>query len=200
MKKIKGYNIIKEKTNELLVSIEIGNDEVIERNGYKVIPFYEEGNPTIEQNAGENRIEGGVVSISGSVSEKHTCKECVGEIVFKGKKAYCKNRNCDLPACDNFKPKKESHYRPFNDCNELIEHYQKKYESAVGCDIYFPSLYKPNIWVKSKYCGDCQLLITGFTLDDEGIPNVWLTDSWITLEKLFDDLVFLDDSPCGVEE
>lgn len=115
---------------------------------------------TIEQNAGENQIEGGVVSISGSV---------------------------------------EKQYRPFKDCNELIEHYQKKCESAVGCDIYFPSLYKPNILVKSKYCRDCQLLITGFTLDDEGIPNVWLTDSWITLEKLFDDFVFLDDSPCGVE-
>jgi hypothetical protein len=58
MEKIKGYNIVKEKTNELLVSIEIGNDEVIEKDGYKVIPFYEEGNPTIEQNAGENQIEG----------------------------------------------------------------------------------------------------------------------------------------------
>lgn len=115
---------------------------------------------TIEQNAGENQIEGGVVGISGSI---------------------------------------EKQYRPFKNCDELIEHYQKKYQSAVGCDIYFPSLYKPNIWAKSKYCGDCQLLITGFTLDDEGIPNVWLTDSWITLEKLFDDFVFLDDSPIGVE-
>ena len=49
MKQIKGYNIVKEKTNELLVSIKIGNDEVIERDGYKVIPFYEEENYTVEQ-------------------------------------------------------------------------------------------------------------------------------------------------------
>lgn len=79
MKKIKGYNIVKEKTNELLVSIEIGNNEVIEKDGYKVIPFYEEENPTIEQNAGENQIEGGVISISGSVNIpdiKLECKTC----------------------------------------------------------------------------------------------------------------------------
>ena len=35
---------------------------------YRIKP---EENYTIEQNAGENQIEGGVVSISGSVSEKH---------------------------------------------------------------------------------------------------------------------------------
>ncbi|MBO7695685.1 MAG: hypothetical protein J6W16_06705 [Methanobrevibacter sp.] len=80
MKKIKGYNIVKEKTNELLVSIEIGNDEVIEKDGYKVIPFYEEENPTIEQNAGENRIEGGVVSVSGSVSKHRPFNNC-GELI-----------------------------------------------------------------------------------------------------------------------
>lgn len=48
MKKIKGYNIVKEKTNELLVSIEIGNDEVIEKDGYRVIPFYEEPNEQMQ--------------------------------------------------------------------------------------------------------------------------------------------------------
>lgn len=71
---------------------------------------------------------------------------------------------------DEFKPKNkltesQKHYRPFKDCNELIEHYQKKYESAVGCDIYFPSLYKPCIWVRDKTeaaKGDIEL-ITGFT-------------------------------------
>jgi hypothetical protein len=160
MKKIKGYNIVKEKTNELLVSIEIGNDEVIERDGYKVIPFYEEGNPTIEQNAGENRIEGGVVSISGSVSEKKL--------------------------------------RPFKDCEELIEHYQRKYKSAVGRDIYFPSLYKPCIWIRDKTedaKGDIEL-ITGFT--EHG--NVLVNGTSYPLQHLFQMYEFLDGTPCGVEE
>ena len=94
MKKIKGYNIVKEKTNELLVSIEIGNDEVIEKDGYKVIPFYEEENPTIEQNAGENRVEGGVLSLSGSVSEKHYRQfEDTAELMVH----YSKHFNIDFP-------------------------------------------------------------------------------------------------------
>lgn len=155
MKKIKGYNIVKEKTNELLVSIEIGNNEVIERDGYKVIPFYEEENQTIEQNAGDNKIEGGVVS---SV---------------------------------------EKHYRPFNNCNELIEHYQKKYKSAVGCDIYFPSLYKPCIWIRDKTedaKGDIEL-ITGFT--EHG--NVLLNGTSYPLQILFQMYEFLDGTPVGVE-
>lgn len=57
-----------------------------------------------------------------------------------------------------------------------------------------------NIWVKSKFDNNCVLQITGYTVDDEGKHCVWLTDSWITLEKLFDDWLFLDDSPIGLEE
>ena len=156
-----------------------------------------EENYTIKQNCGENRVEGGVLSVSGSVLEMHTCKECVGETVFRGKKAYCKNKNCDLPACDNFKPK-EKRYHPFNNCEELIEHYQKKYKSAVGCDIYFPSLYKPCIWVRDKTedaKGDIEL-ITGFT--EHG--NVLLNGTSYPLQHLFQMYEFLDGSPCGVEE
>ena len=99
---------------------------------------------------------------------KYMCKKCAGEepeetdhsCNCKGCK-YISLESVDEPCCDCIDSDKyKSQFRPFKDCNELIEHYQKKYESAVGCDIYFPSLYKPNIWVKSKYCGDCQLLIT----------------------------------------
>ena len=194
MKKIKGYNIVKEKTNELLVSIEIGNDEVIERNGYKVIPFYEEGNPTIEQNCGENRVEGGVLSVSGSVSEKHTCKEFIGETVFKGKKAYCKNRNCDLPACDNFKPKKEKHCRPFKDCSELIE-YWYDFTGVINCS---PKLFMPEIWVKHKRYGT-ENLIMAFDNDNESIGGscVFIQDQWFTLQELYENFVFLDGSCIG---
>lgn len=92
----------------------------------------------------------------------------------------------------------QKHYRPFKDCNELIEHYQKKYESAVGCDIYFPSLYKPCIWVRDKTeaaKGDIEL-ITGFT--EHG--NVLLNGTSYPLQHLFQMYEFLDGSPCGVEE
>ena len=119
-------------------------------------------NYTVEQNAGENRIEGGVVGISGSV---------------------------------------EKQYRPFKDCNELIEHYQKKNESAVGCGIYFPSLYKPCIWVKSIEYGTDNL-ITAFDGDNESIGGscVFVQDIWLDMQELFDNFTFLDGSPCGILE
>ena len=114
-------------------------------------------NYTIEQNAGENQVEGGVVSISGPV---------------------------------------EKHYRSFKDCRELIECYQKKYKSAVGCDIYFPSLYKPCIWVKSKEYG-VELMITGFDDKAGSAPCVFVENMWKEMNDLFNDFTFLDGSPCG---
>ncbi len=90
----KGYNVVVENTNELIASIEIGNNEVIERNGYKVIPFYSEGNYTIEQNTGVNRVEGGVLSVSGSISEKHYKPfEDTAELMVH----YSKHFNIDFP-------------------------------------------------------------------------------------------------------
>jgi len=198
MKKIKGYNIVKEKTNELLVSIEIGNDEVIERNGYKVIPFYEEGNPTIEQNAGENEIKSGV-SIGGSVGT-FRCWKCGRTLPISERIDFVYASNPPKYSCKECEGiKKEKQYRPFNDCNELIEYYQKKYESAVGCDIYFPSLYKPCIWLKSKEYG-VEVMITGFDDKAGSVPCVFLEDMWKDMDDLFNDFTFLDGSPVGTLE
>ena len=115
-------------------------------------------NHTIEQNTGESQIEGGVVSISGSV---------------------------------------EKHYRPFKDCSELIKHYQEKYKSEVGCNIYFPSLYKPNIWLKrNEHTRDILMnrtfLITGY--EDSGVV---VDNKWIGMDELLEKYKFLDDSPVG---
>lgn len=41
-KENKGYNVVIAKTNELIASIEIGNEEVIIKDGYNVIPYYKE--------------------------------------------------------------------------------------------------------------------------------------------------------------
>ena len=200
MKKIKGYNIVKEKTNELLVSIEVGNDEVIERDGYKVIPFYEEENQTIEQNAGENRIEGGVVSISGSI-DTFRCWKCGRTLPISERTGSVYMSNPPKYACKDCEGiNKEKQYRPFKDCNELIEHYQKKYKSAVGCDIYFPSLYKPCIWVKSKEYGT-DFMITAFDNNNESIgANVIINNMGVTMKMLFDNYIFCDNSVCGMEE
>lgn len=124
----------------------------------------EEGNPTIEQNAGENRIEGGVLSVSGSVSEKH--------------------------------------YRPFKDCDELIEHFTRMNEVELGnTPIYYPQTYKPCIWVKHKRYGTGNLIIA-FDNNNESIGGscVFLQDAWFDMQELFDNFTFLDESPCGISE
>lgn len=110
---------------------------------------------------------------------KYMCKECAGE---------------------KPKLKTEKHYRPFKDCDELIEYYHEKYKTAVGCDIVFPSLYKPNIWVKRyEHTRDVLMnrtfLITGY--EDSGVV---VDNKWIGMDDLFEKFKFLDGSSCGVLE
>ena len=118
-------------------------------------------NYTIEQNAGENQIEGGVVSISGSV---------------------------------------EKHYRPFNDCDELIETLNKIYKEKTSFEMVEIKLIKPLIWVKSKEHGT-EELITAFDNTDTVYGScVFLQDVWRDMKELFEKYTFLDGSPCGVQE
>ena len=121
-------------------------------------------NYTIEQNAGENRIEGGVVGISGSVTKQ---------------------------------------YRPFNNCNELIEVFRDKCEAEVNCSTFFPKLYKACIWVKHKEYGT-EFLITAFDnrkdLGTAILPCVCIQEMWVDFDELLEGYTFLDGSPCGVEE
>lgn len=207
MKKIKGYNIVKAKTNELLVSIEIGNDEVIERDGYKVIPLFDEiiENPTIEQNAGENRIEGGVLSLS--VAPKELNKHC----------KWCKGKGCNCGNCSNkdeensyyllhkekFPEPQERTFRPFKNCDELVECWgQKMYIPAIAfTKDHRDKLYRPSIWVKHKEYGTDNLIIA-YDNDNESIGGscVFIQDIWIDMNELFDNFTFCDGSVCGMEE
>ena len=51
-----------------------------------------------------------------------------------------------------------------------------------------------NIWVKNK-SDDTKFLLKGFKEDE-----VLISNSWFTMRDLFRQGVFLDGSPCGVEE
>lgn len=79
-------------------------------------------------------------------------------------------------------------YRPFADVEEFID----TYETRV-----FPSKNPPNtmplIWVKHKESETIEL-ITAFCKD--GVETSAEYRTWGTL---FDTMVFLDNSPCGVE-
>ena len=74
---------------------------------------------------------------------------------------YTKNRNCDLPACDDFTPKKEKHYRAFNNCDELVETYHKRAFIPIlaeGLNKDLKKMYRPEIWVKHKHYGTENLI------------------------------------------
>ena len=92
------------------------------------------------------------------------------------------------------------HYRPFKDYDELkVWFYINKNGISKSVAEELSKITPPSIWVKSK-TNSAQLMITGYTVDDECVSCVWLTVSWISLEKLFDDCVFMNNMPCGVEE
>lgn len=99
---------------------------------------------------------------------------------------------------DEFKPENkltetQKQYRPFKDCEEMIEHYLKMYKSVVGCDIYFPPMDKPNIWVKNKNDYTKRLIVTF----GENFIKVGSKSKPVSLYVLFSDYEFLDGTPCG---
>lgn len=148
-------------------------------------------NYTVEQNAGENQIEGGVVRISGSVDKLED--ECNPKICEK-----CFAQNCiGCYKNDMFKAKPESSLRQFKNCKELIE-YWYDFTGVINCS---PKLFMPTIWVKHKRYGTENLIIA-FDNDNESIGGscVFIQDMWVDMQELFDNFTFLDGSPVGKEE
>ena len=78
-------------------------------------------------------------------------------------------------------------YRPFNSVDELIE----RWNFLNPCTR--PSYTMPLIWVKHKE-SDTVELVTAFCKD-----GVEMGGSYMTWDLFFDTMVFLDNSPCGVE-
>ena len=85
-------------------------------------------------------------------------------------------------------------YRPFKDCDELVEFWIKHYQSMRK-----PMYTKPLIWVRLKCDGRERLIVAfgkGFGTDFVEIGN---KAKAVPLQKLFDDYEFLDGSPIGME-
>ena len=93
--------------------------------------------------------------------------------------------------------KREKRYRPFKDCNELIDAWIKKIESETEYRFAKTHLQKPSIWVKSKTYGT-ENCITVFDNYDESIRGscVFLQDMWLDMNDLFNNFTFLDNSIC----
>ena len=79
-------------------------------------------------------------------------------------------------------------YRPFNDTKEFIV----EYETRIGNNKNPPNTM-PLIWVKHKGSETIEL-ITAFCK-----VGVEMGGSYMTWDFFFDAMVFLDNSPCGVE-
>lgn len=177
--------------------------EMIETHGIEVIKGYGEGKTIQHLNLDGKWVDCDMpISFVNNHSFRIKPEEVDHSCNCKGCR-YISLESVDEPCrncIDSDKYEKEEQTRPFKDCDELIEHYRRKYKSAVGCDIYFPSLYKPCIWVKSKEYGT-DFLITVFDNNNESIgANVIINDMGVTMKMLFDNYTFCDGSVCGVIE
>ena len=161
--------------------------------------------------------DGGVLGIA-KTTDKHiyfegTAEEC-GEWIDKHKhladlmkswengKAiqYCNNQYDEerWVTCVNdplwepgtvYRIKPEDTYVPFDNLNEFIS----KWESMnPGC-IVRPKCTMPMIWVKSKETGNIYL-IGGYDFENNGVG---IYEYWFTLENMFKDYTFLNDSIIG---
>ena len=103
---------------------------------------------------------------------------------------------CVRPEYDDEKCKKCNEciegpdYRPFKDCDELIEFWTKNYQTVLR-----PANTKPLIWVRLK-CDKRERLIVAFGTDFVEIGN---KAKAVTLQKLFENYEFLDGAVCGVK-
>ena len=120
--------------------------------------------------------------------------ECVGW-------ADCKDPSfCMRAEYYRIKPEEdaEKEYRPFKDTGELIANWHKKVIEPLSNVEYNEKtgyMFMPEIWVREKD-SEIKQIITGF---GEKVVK-FSPDYTITLASLFNNYVFLDDSPCGVLE
>ena len=110
--------------------------------------------------------------------EESPCGECIDS-----------DREIDCGKCDVQKELEQQHYRPFKNVAELIFHYEKHFH------LEYPSCYEPMMWVKVKDESDARFFITMFSE-----YYVKIDGEFVSMKKLFEDFVFLDNSPCGSKE
>lgn len=91
---------------------------------------------------------------------------------------------------------KENKFRPYKDIAELKQDFSGRYNSNTDWNGKVNPMYNPLIWVKSKRTGN-QRLITVLNSDNNCVR---LSSISVELRELFEDYVYLDCSPCGIEE
>lgn len=99
--------------------------------------------------------------------------------------------------CTQFRINPESNFRSFKNTEELIHVYETMMNKLLGVDQSFidTCMCLPSIWIKHKTDGR-KILIVEF---GENFVKVGAKSKPITLEVLFSNYTFCDESPCGVE-
>ena len=96
-----------------------------------------------------------------------------------------------------------THYRPFNDCDELFETFKIILKRKTGIDeggVVGTSLFMPLIWVKSKEYGTRHLITSFGKIQELDMEVVEISNMNYSMSELFSGFTFLDGSPCGVQE
>ena len=90
----------------------------------------------------------------------------------------------------NYRIKPTEKYRPYKDCDEMIEDFKQRnhFEGFV--------YYVPMIWVKDE---NATSLITDFGVEGDN-ERVCLGAENYDMEELFNDFKYLDGSPVGAKE
>ena len=133
---------------------------------------------------------------------RERCKELlpIMQAFADGKRIQFKSKFSDVWVESDFEPrwlddsdyriKPTEEYRPYKDCEEMIQDFYKKYLiSETDYDL-------PLIWVRTKDTST-QNLITAFN-NTVGGSCVFVQDIWKSLADLFDDYEYLDGSKIGV--
>lgn len=140
---------------------------------------------------------GQMVICADSIKELKACvedKNCSPQkFVGEGTDFYPFEVENALGATDAFRyvyvvEEEKSEYRPFNNVDELIQ----RWNFLNPCTR--PAYTMPLIWVKHKGSETVEL-ITAFCKD-----GIEMGGTYMTWGYLFDAMVFLDNTPCGVIE
>lgn len=98
-------------------------------------------------------------------------------------------------------PKKEE-FRSYNDVNEMIEDFEKRFYLEPQALNLSQALRLPQIWVKGKPEGKCKdeiVQVVGFYKDLVIVGRAYGVNKF-TLSELFDHFTYLDGSPCGIKD
>ncbi len=93
---------------------------------------------------------------------------------------------------------KEKKYRPYKNANEMIEDFKRRYNSYSSCSEKDNPMSHPMIFIKNNKTGFYHLLTDYHP--DEFYNCVWFGESRIGFESLYKNYIYLDGTPCGIEE